>query len=330
MIPTALWIAAWTCSAFEPPELVGRFQDLAIDEASGLTFQASGAGFWTHNDSGDAAHLDALDLEGKPLGMIELEDTLAIDFEDLSAGPCGDERCLYVGDIGDNAARRDAITVYRLIEPEPPGPGQTLTQRPERLILSYPDGPTDAEGLAVDPRTGDVLIISKNRNQATSAVYRLAASAWEQSAPVVLERLGQIAWQGEGLAAQATAAEIDPTGTHLFVQTYTQGQRIKLERTQGVIDRLGEREPFTPWSLGQCEAMTVSLDGAALWFTCESSPAPLARALCLSQPGPPTTPPTPPEGCSSCHQFSASIWGALAIIALRRRSKGVQGRRRSI
>ena len=40
-------------------------------------------------------------------------------------------------------------------------PGQTLTQRPERLILSYPDGPTDAEGLAVDPRTGDVLIISK-------------------------------------------------------------------------------------------------------------------------------------------------------------------------
>ena len=94
--------------------------------------------------------------------MIKLKDTLAIDFEDLSAGPCGDERCLYVGDIGDNAARRDAITVYRLIDPNHPGPGQTLTQRPERLILSYPDGPTDAEGLAVDPRTGDVLIISNH------------------------------------------------------------------------------------------------------------------------------------------------------------------------
>ena len=42
--------------------------------------------------------------------MIELEDTLVIDFED-PARPCGDERCLYVGDIGDNAARRDAVTV---------------------------------------------------------------------------------------------------------------------------------------------------------------------------------------------------------------------------
>ena len=50
----------------------------------------------------------------------------------------------------------------------------------------------------------------------------------------MLERLGQIAWQGEGLAAQATAAEIDPTGTHLFVQTYTQGQRIKLELIRAV------------------------------------------------------------------------------------------------
>ena len=105
MIPTAPWIAAWTCSALSRLSWSVVFGDLAIDEASGLTFQASGAGR-THNDSGDAAHLYALDLEGKPLGMIELEDTLAIDFEDLSAGPCGDERCLYVGDIGDNAATR--------------------------------------------------------------------------------------------------------------------------------------------------------------------------------------------------------------------------------
>ena len=145
----------------------------------------------------------------------------------------------------------------------------------------------------------------------------------------MLERLGQIAWQGEGLAAQATAAEIDPTGTHLFVQTYTQGQRIKLERTQGVVDRLGEREPFTPWSLGQCEAMTISLDGAALWFTCSHHLLPLRARM--PQPTQPTDDPAHPTGrVFELPPIPASIWGALAIIALRRRSKGVQGRRRSI
>ena len=44
MISTALLDRRLDLLRFEPPELVGRFHDLAIDEASGLT-EASGAGF---------------------------------------------------------------------------------------------------------------------------------------------------------------------------------------------------------------------------------------------------------------------------------------------
>ena len=60
-------------------------------------------------------------------------------------GPCSGGSCLYIGDIGDNDAKRKRVTIYRVPEPEP------TAQQPRPLDavyhLTYPDGAHDAESL---------------------------------------------------------------------------------------------------------------------------------------------------------------------------------------
>lgn len=333
-----LFMAAWNCPAFDQPELVGRVENPALAEASGLVRLAGNDGFWSHNDSGDQARLFAFDRSGRDRGQVILEGVDALDWEDLSAGPCGSSRCLFIGDIGDNASARPEILVHRVIEPAPPGKDQTTSVEVQTLRLSYPNGAIDAEGLAVDPQTGDLLIVTKNRRRAISTVYALRSDSWASQEPVVLEVVGQITWEGDGLATQATAAAIEPSGNELFVQTYTQGQRIQLEREGGTITGLGRQSFWMPWSLGQCEAMAFADEGQSIWFTCEAVPAPLARASCLSQPSdagetpassdPPT--PDPDVGCGGCQSNSQIAWITLLLFALRGRPKGVKSPRRSL
>ena len=329
-------MAAWSCPAFDQPELTGSVDNSDLGEASGLVHIASNEGFWAHNDSGDQARLFAFDRSGKDLGQLILEGVGALDWEDLSAGPCGLSRCIFIGDIGDNGARRSEILIHRLIEPAPPGEGQSASAEVETMRAVYPSGAIDAEGLAVDPQTGDVFIITKNRREPISSVYVLRSNSWGSNEPVALESIGRLSWEGNGLATLATAAAIEPSGQELFVQTYTQGQRVELVREQGRVTSLGNQTFFMPWSLGQCEAMAFADEGQSMWFTCEAVPAPLARAQCLTEPPSNLTPspdPTVPPaevGCGGCQSNSQIAWITLLLFALRGRAKGVDSSRRSL
>ena len=66
-------MAAWSCPAFDQPELTGSVDNSDLGEASGLVHIASNEGFWAHNDSGDQARLFAFDRSGKDLGQLILE-----------------------------------------------------------------------------------------------------------------------------------------------------------------------------------------------------------------------------------------------------------------
>ncbi|MGK4421996.1 hypothetical protein ACSLVQ_27485, partial [Klebsiella pneumoniae] len=81
---------------------------------------------------------------------------------------------LLLADIGDNNAFRPFVTLYIVDEPEPSRlrPDAELSAAPRRtLTVLYPDGPRDAEAVAVDANEGFVYLLSKR--DAVPRLYRV-------------------------------------------------------------------------------------------------------------------------------------------------------------
>jgi hypothetical protein len=142
-----------------------RLADREIRESSGLARSTYARRLvWTHNDSGDSTRLFAVRRNGETRAVMRVEGARARDWEDIAAGP---RHTLWIGDIGDNRRSRARISVYRVKEPRRVRPGALQATR---FDFTYPDGPHDAEGLMVKPRSGRLFIISKSGSG--GAVYR--------------------------------------------------------------------------------------------------------------------------------------------------------------
>jgi hypothetical protein len=140
--------------------------DPRIAESSGLVLSRRHPHVvWTANDSGDSARIFAVDTRtGRTVGVHRF----GAPVRDVEALTMTRDGRLLVGDIGDNGASRSSVRVYRFEEPalgETSGPASSWD-------LRYPDGPHDAESLAVDPATGRVLVVTKGP---TGGVYALPA-----------------------------------------------------------------------------------------------------------------------------------------------------------
>jgi hypothetical protein len=120
---------------------------------------------WSHNDSGPPV-VFAFDSEGSAKGRVTVAGAAVEDWEDIAAGPCGQESCLYIADIGDNDTARQRITIYRVVEP---APGDQTTKRAEAFHATYPDGPRDAEGLVITS-SGAIFVVTKDN---PVVLYRL-------------------------------------------------------------------------------------------------------------------------------------------------------------
>jgi hypothetical protein len=155
-----------------------------LSEASGLAASRRVPGrFWTHNDSGQPV-LFSLDARGAVTGQLRLSGARIEDWEAIAVGPCEGGSCIYIGDIGDNDARRRSVTVYRVPEPEAPGGKAAVA---DTFRASYPDGPHDAETLLV--AGGRLYIVTKGETGPV-ALYRFPAQL--QSGTVMkLERIGE-------------------------------------------------------------------------------------------------------------------------------------------
>ena len=154
-----------------------------LSEASGIAIGAAPANrLWMHNDSG-APVLFAVDANGKPAGRITVGGASVEDWEAIASGPCGKGSCLFVGDIGDNDARRPRITIYRMAEPSQLNGSVTA----EAFHATYPDGSHDAETLLVSP-DGTLFIVTKG-DTGPVAVYKFPREL-KASETMKLERVG--------------------------------------------------------------------------------------------------------------------------------------------
>ena len=180
--------------------VVFRFQDPAIVEASGLVVQRGL--FVTTNDSGDTGRVFAVDpSDGRTVGVT----TWPGEPEDVEAlAPAGRDG-VWVGDIGDNSRDRSSVSVTRLPV------GATHDEVPgETYELTYPGPPQDAESLLADPRSGRLLVASKG---ILGGSLYAAPRQLSGDGPNRMREIGDI-------LAIATDGAFFPDGRHLVLRNY--------------------------------------------------------------------------------------------------------------
>jgi hypothetical protein len=216
------------CPEFHRGQKTGRVANVELKEASGLIASRTNPDvLWSHNDSGDKPRLFAMTTSGRDLGTYHLAKTQLEDWEDLAIGPAErpGEYYLYVGDIGTNAKERHRVSVYRVLEPK-----VSLEQEPKKQKLTsvtrfdfvYPDNAVhDAETLMLDPRSNDLFIVTKPRND-TPKVYR-AKAPLEANRTTTLEEVASLSLfeSGRRRSTLVTAGDISPDGSQILIRTYT-------------------------------------------------------------------------------------------------------------
>jgi hypothetical protein len=213
-----------------------------LEESSGIAPSRRAGVYWTHNDSGDGPYLYATDSAGRDLGAVRVEGARNIDWEDLARAPCATRpgTCLYIGDIGDNDARRPSIVVYVVPEPDPPaGPADTERRVAaiDSIRLRYPDHPHDAEALVVT-NDGRLLIITKDLSE--SARLFSAPLAGHGRDPVMLTPVCTLALAINLVRGRlVTGAALSPDGRWLVVRTYVSLHVFELEACRPLLPERG-------------------------------------------------------------------------------------------
>jgi hypothetical protein len=266
-------------------------RELTENSAAAMSVAQPGVLF-TINDSGNDPVLFALDTTGADRGVWNVVGARNEDWESASVASCGsrDTRatahwCVYIGDTGDNAARRSSRTIYRVEEPLANGTRGTV--RAERLRFSYPDQPHDVEAMYVAP-TGDIFLITKRplsdaaRHLRPALVFRLPASAWAARS-VVAERVDSLPIvPGSAVLRLITDAALAPDGRHLAVRTYAQVYVFATDPVTGRVNHAVTPAVCNIASLGepQGEGLTWVNNGGRFVFTSEGSHVPLHIANC--------------------------------------------------
>jgi hypothetical protein len=162
--------------------LLARISDPHIKESSGIVASRRYADvFWTHNDGGGPKKqvLYAIDREGNTRAFFSVVDVTLHDWEDIAIDNAGH---LYIGDIGNNDAKRDTLAVYEIGEPNPQaGAGSVSSKRAWKL--KFPGAPFDCESLFVWKDQG--YVVSKVFDNARAQIFRFPLK--ETNEPLMLE-----------------------------------------------------------------------------------------------------------------------------------------------
>ncbi len=286
LLPLALLLSAPTLAArWGGPEVAGLVTDQAMDEISGLAASRKHPGhYWAINDSGNTAQLHLMDGKGQHQGSVDVVGAQNIDWEDLASFELDGRQYLLVADTGDNGGIRQDLALHVFEEP-------TDLSRPATVAWTvrfrWPDGPRDCEAAAVDPVSGEVLLVSKKRVPAE--LFRVPLKTDGEEA--VAEKLGNLSGIEQPDAgdlarsplygryrSQVTAADLSPNGRVLAVLNYRSIHFLVRGRHQDWSAALATPLPHLdlPW-IPQAEAIAFSLDGQEMRVASEQLPSPLVR-----------------------------------------------------
>jgi hypothetical protein len=212
---------------------VGTLQDRRIDELSGVVASRRQPGvLWVHNDSGDTARVFAIGLDGATRAEVQVDGACAIDWEDIALGADGR---VYVADTGDNRAARGHVSLYRFAEPQVERlRGAELSVAAERVDVRYSDGAShDVEAMLVDPRSGDVVLVTKEQASATARVF-VVTQAQFASGRATAQLAGEVV-----TGPRIVAGDVRIDGGEIVLRTYLGAWRFDRQPGETLAQALG-------------------------------------------------------------------------------------------
>lgn len=236
-----------------------KISDPRITESSGLALSPTKDGvFYTHNDSNAGPILYALGDDGKTKATFTLRGAEARDWEAMAAvkDPVTGRGVLWLADIGDNfdGAWPD-ISIYKVTEPSTL---RDATLPAVRYRFKYEDGGHNAEGIMVNPKTGQLFVVTK---QFAGGIYE-APRRLRTNKTNILRRVGSA-------PIMATDAAYAPDGSSFVIRTYFSAT---------VFSALDEQVAKVSMpALDQAESIAYTRDGKALLTGSEGANSPVYR-----------------------------------------------------
>ncbi|MBC87234.1 MAG: hypothetical protein CL677_08655 [Bdellovibrionaceae bacterium] len=241
------------CNQWSEPVEMGSLPEDPIEEASGLI--ATPFHLLNINDSGSAAKLYWTTQTGDLVKTHRLSVDRYYDTEALAVFKTPETNYIIVGDIGDNHERRGEalagmgfvanIIQYPMVELHVfKSKSLHPDEAPEfshTIKVKYPDGPHNAESMAVHPTTGDLFILTKESRfdkygHRPSQLFRFTKSQWltQRSRTLTIEKVRDLpiheinAEKGD-YGKLATGMDISPDGKFLLILTYDNALEFKWE-----------------------------------------------------------------------------------------------------
>jgi hypothetical protein len=258
--------------------------DPLIKESSGLEISRRIPNrAYRHNDSGDSGRFFVTELGGRIVKTVKIAGFKPNDVEGVGLGPCdATTDCLFFADIGDNERKRKNPELI-VVREQPSFPADVKVDY--RVSLRYPDGPHDAEALAVHP-DGNVYIATKDPK--TLQIFRLKRDQWRLGkGPQTLELVTTLNWptllpNSLPLGRVATGMDIAPDGKRFLILTYVEAVEFFVDLSGPVSEPRIRRIPIT--TLEQMEAIAYLPDGQGFIYESEraiaSRPARVMRVSC--------------------------------------------------
>jgi hypothetical protein len=255
------------------PVSVTTLQDPRLIETSGIAASVANPGLlYVHNDSGDTSRFFAIHPAGSLKAVIYYNGDKSLkllgvtDCEDIAVniGP-QPGTYVYMGDIGDNGAVRKDIIVFRIKEP---ALSDTLVNaQAEPLVLTYPDGPRDAETLMVDPIDKLIYIVSKREDSVGVYSTPLLFNANDTA---VLQLRAKLYFSGFGETRYITAGDISQDGLQILLKSYTQVYYWKRQSGEAIWQSMLRSPETLPYTIEhQGEAIGFTTDATGYYTTGE-------------------------------------------------------------
>ena len=244
--PFLLWIACLGAECAQLSNLLPKaeIESRELAELSGVA--AAGPGqYWGVNDSGHLPALFRFNEAGEVLEQIKIEHARNIDWEAMARDSAGN---LYIADIGDNARRREAYTIYRLSGEGRPSVDGVITFR-------YEDG-VSRNGEAIFAFGGKLYLISKEDFGRKAEVFSLELSAPAADAERRAKRVAVL-----GIASPVTDVAYSAERKEIAILTYLGAVLYHFEKEE---DLLSPPTGQIPGFFGQCEAVAYTSDGQLL------------------------------------------------------------------